>query len=252
MKKYGLILLLFFVFGGIAEAQTLERNFSSFVIKDEINKHDPVDPKLGRFDAYELNAGKGDRVAFELISKKTPLYLLLVSPSGKSSLHVPERNRGEVFLDTVISEAGNWSFYIIADSNKNARYSCTVAFASPHSLELPREKSFCTRIRFLLSLADARFLFAHNNKLIETLFADENIRKAFSPDGRKITVTISDTEANPREITKELKKCLGKDYLQDVVTSHSVRFVENTFKENHFVEIATQKGKTKITVGKEK
>ena len=246
MRKNFLLILLFLFVSNIRAQKNVA--ISSFTIKESISKADPVDPDLGRYDAYELNVDKNDRIAFLLKAEKFQPFLLLVSPSKKSALKTPKGNSNVVLFDTVASERGNWEFYILADSNAAGNYQCTVAFAKPEALVLPAEENFCSKIKYLFNQADGDFLFIKKGNELKELFPK---LKTYEFKGNVLTLKFSTETANFENIKTNLKNCLGKKFYSEGMPD-GIKFVENVFKDRHFVSISRGSKEVIIKVGKEK
>ncbi len=246
MKKILFLIFLVVVANIYAQRSAL---VSSFTIKEEINKADPIDPELGRYDAYELNVDKGDHIAFKLKGKNFQPFLLLVSPSKKSFLKVPSKKASEIVFDTVATERGNWEFYILSDTNSTGSYECTIAFATDEALQVPDSKDFCGIVKYLLLQSDGKFLFLRNLNVARMLFPNEDATVQISDEQIQIRLKKS---SKFTDYVREVKKCVGEKYYSEQILN-GIKYVENIFKQQHFLELRKgENGNLKIKIGRMK
>ncbi len=257
-----LAIFLMIAINGIAQNLS---PISTFTIKDKLSKDDLIDPTLGRYDAYQINVGKGDLIAFKLYAKKFVPFLLLISPSQKAILRTPSvKKMHEVSFDTVAFEQGNWDMYIIGDTSAFGNYTCIVGFAAPKSVVL-KKFNFCEKLKFLFNQSNANFLFLNTDSIIKYFsLSDSNVTINNRDNYVKFKLAEFNSENDLSQKFKELVKltseCLGdKFYSKKVKPSgslSSVIIIENAYKNNHYVIFSKKKDKKKyfieLRIGREK
>ncbi len=242
MKKFLLLLFSAVLFLNVYAQE--KAVVSSFTINEKISKSDKLDPALGRYDAYELNVDKGDRIAFEVKAKKFLPFLLLVSPSQKSFFKIPDKSKSILF-DTLATEKGNWSFYVLADSNSFGKYSCTVAFANSSAMVLPKAKDICGKIKYLILHSDGEFLFLRNNGIPTKLFPGKELKADVQDCCVKLELSGSRKEYE--NYIKEIEKCLDGKYYSEK-SGGGIKFTENVFKKKHYVLLHWNSSGEKIEI----
>ncbi len=251
MKK--LIIFLLFAISTVFSQES--KNISSFIINDELNINDPVDLKLGRYEAFEINIGAGDRLAIELSSDDFWPVLLLISPSKKSILRFPTSGN-IVKFDTTIVEGGSWEFYVIGDTNAVGKYKCEVGFASKEVFHSLKNNDECSVIRFFLQQAEANFIFIRNKKDFEY---PSFVRNVDFDNGEVKLNILTNEKLTPDILSKKLLDCLGDNWLKDSIQSgrdgFTLRLIENTFKNRKYIScsysINSRMNGYLLTIGRE-
>jgi hypothetical protein len=229
------LIFVFIVYASILSAQESNLKISSFIISDELGFDDPVDLKLGRYEAYEINIGKGDNLAVELSSDDFWPVLLLMSPSKKPIIKFPIGNNRVIF-DTTITEGGTWELYVMGDTNSVGKYKCEIGFAEKEALEIPKSQDECAELNYFLSHAEANFVFLRNKKNLN-LFA--NISDIKFNENRVSFSLDSGGTASLESFKSKISKCLGSGWLIDSEDKRTgafeVKFIENTFKNRKYL-----------------
>ncbi len=246
MRLVGILFLLIF---NLIHAQEI----NSFVIEDELNIDDPVDLQIGRYEAYELNIGEGDRLAIELKSQDFWPALLLISPSKNSILKLPQENN-TVFFDTTIYEGGTWEFYVIGDTNTIGKYSCEVGFATNNALKF-KGNDLCSSLNYFTKNSNANFIFLRNRKLTE-LPGGIEVEKI---DNKSCTILFDLKNLMNDKIDSKLLNCLGDGWLIDkeavISNNKHFRIIENKFKERRILDCEfnrnEKEAKLKVIISKE-
>lgn len=242
------IFLLFLFTTSVIVAQGALGKVSSFVINERLDYRDPVDLKLGRYEAYEINIGRGDNFAVELKSEDFWPVLLLMSPSKKSILKFPVSGENIVRFDTTISESGTWELYVIGDTNTVGSYSCEVGFADSAAMSW-EIKDDCSAVKYFVNHANANFIFLRTGQAVAPDFIDD---LNFS-EGKVEFQLLNKKNKTFNELSSELKSCLGDKWIADEEISDANKeyFVENVFKNRRTVVLENLNGKIKIVVEKE-
>jgi len=256
MKLLLKIISLLIIFTITILAQEQNPN-SSFTISDKLSKDDLIDPTLGRYDAYQINVGKGDLIAFKLTAHKFIPFLLLISPSHKAILKTPTKtDLHTVNFDTVAFEKGNWDMYIIGDTSAFGQYKCIVGFASPQSVKL-KNSSFCGKIKFLLKQSDANFLFLNTDSIMKYFqIPDSSIE--INNENNFISFTIANFKSKKATIEKfkqylnAISECLGNNYYSKKINPQGyfvgIIIYENTYKNNHYIIVRAKKWRNTYSI----
>ena len=124
------------------------------------------DKKSRYYDGYNLTVKSGDRLILSMSSSDFTIACILQAPSKQQRVLVGDVSsfRSSASLDTVLTEAGNYTLYITSsEAEKTGSYFVEKKLASPAACALGSNADLCERLTYLEKHAGANYDFITGN-----------------------------------------------------------------------------------------
>jgi hypothetical protein len=236
MKKllFAFLLLIPLV---VKTQQKVENDFKvqSFSLSDKLDENSIIDPEFGKYTAYDFDINASDYFIVKVKSKDFIPYLLISSPKGKNIFAYPKNNKNEAILDTVASETGKWSLYVICDTLESGSFDLKISFCDKKSYNFPNSTSANVLLKYLIAHAEADFDFIiprckvnEDNSLISPLNFPQSINSIIDKDKKVYIIKFYEgsdenlAEKTYQSIKKSLKDNLSDAYINKEFTKSEI------------------------------
>ncbi|HPN39090.1 MAG TPA: hypothetical protein PL041_11870 [Melioribacteraceae bacterium] len=226
MKKILIIISILFPLFVIAQTKA-ENDFKvqSFSLSDKLDENSVIDPEFGKYTAYDFDINNSDHFIIKVKSKEFTPYLLISSPKGKNIFAYPKNNKNEAVLDTVATETGKWSLYVICDTLEAGSFDLKINFCDKKSYAFPTSNNAATLIKYLTLHAEADFGFiVPRCSVFESNFVVSPIKfpQAISSviDIEKNTYIITFYEGNDENIAEKTYQSIKKSLKDNLIDNY--------------------------------
>ncbi len=236
MKK--IIIAILILFPLIVNSQQRGENefkVQSFSLSDKLDENSIIDPEFGKYTAYDFDINASDHFIIKVKSKDFIPYLLISSPKGKNIFAYPKNNRNEAVLDTIATETGKWSLYVICDTLESGNFDLRINFCDKKSYDFPTSNSANILLKYLIAHAEPEFGFiiprcseGENNNLISPIKFPQSLSSIIDIEKNSYIINFfngSDenlAEKTYQSIKKSLKDNLQESYINKEFTKSEI------------------------------
>lgn len=229
------ILMLFPLF---VDAQTKGENefkVQSFSLSDKLDENSIIDPEFGKYTAYDFDINTSDHFIIKVKSNEFTPYLLISSPKGKNIFAYPKNNKNEAILDTVATETGKWSLYVICDTLESGAFNLSINFCDKRSYAFPSSANISVLLKYLIAHAEPHFGFiiprctiSENNTLISPIKFPQALSSIIDIEKEAYIMTFYDgkdenlADKTYQSIKKSLKDNLPDSFINKEFTKSEI------------------------------
>ncbi|MCZ7604306.1 MAG: hypothetical protein C4543_06490 [Ignavibacteriales bacterium] len=219
----------------------------------ELTSKDLYRSDFGRYDGYQMQLNKGERVHFIVYSNEFSPSLIVVTPQEKKYQQVSAKGEDFVTLGFKVPESGEWVLYVVGDSISRGDYLLQTAFADSASLFLSSTADFCTGLKYLLAHSNAYFIFPQTVPSSRNLYQIKGAMDSFingdDPSYNASFYQGDDKSEADKEykqtinliekcLTKGWKKKVEKDNLGDEVIEETISWTEQVSKNPREIRLS--------------
>ncbi len=158
-RPFAAALLIWLFSPALSAQEPPEYQVLTVTFQDTLMPTDEFEPDFGRFDAFELQVSRGDRLLIAARARTFSPTIVLIAPDEQSFVASPEGQSREVFYTTTVPIDGTYLLIIRGDSAALGPYRVDCWWAKANSLAPASPGDLCDELNFLAAHANADFFF---------------------------------------------------------------------------------------------